>query len=99
MGERPQWRGKDEAGEKGQLFVLASELAPGVEGRRQRLEEKEKLLLSAGVVFPSEDSWREKGMAVVMMAEETCEIPGDYGNLPVTPSGATEGSTEPVGWL
>ena len=61
MAERAQWQSVQEEQERQQFFVLASELEPGPEGRKQRLEEKVKMLLSAGVVFPGEGSWEEQG--------------------------------------
>jgi hypothetical protein len=51
MAERVQWGREAEGVERMGLFVLASELEPGLEGRRQRLEEKLRMLLSAGVLL------------------------------------------------
>lgn len=61
MAERAQWQRVQEEQERKQFFVLASELDPGPEARRQQLEEKMKMLLSAGVVFPGEGSWEDQG--------------------------------------
>jgi hypothetical protein len=101
MSQTPDSRSSSQDPPVEGLFHLATELEAGPEGARRRLEEKGKLLLSAGVVFPSGDRWRDEGMAIAMAAGDECpddEPPGDYGNLPVTPSGATEGSTARVGW-
>ena len=92
MAEVPQRRREGEEDEKNRLFVLASELEPGVEGRRRRLEEKEKLLLSAGVVFPGEGEWEDEGAAMVMMAGGF--EPDGYDAMPVSPGGATSGSRQ-----
>ena len=82
MAERAQWGREAEGVGRTGLFVLASELEPGLEGRRRRLEEKLRLLLSAGVLLSSgcEESPRDES--------EICGPPPAYpqGVFPATGS-------------
>ena len=77
-------------------FRLAAELEQGEDALRQRQQEKERILLSAGVVFPSEGGWGQR-RGVAMTADDFCEIPPPYLDLPVGPGGSTSGSTGRLG--
>jgi len=72
------------------LFHLATELDAGVEAFRRRLEEKEQMLMSAGVIFPGESPWRDRWAEIMMLADQGGT--GNYGDIPVGPTGDCDGS-------
>jgi len=79
------------------LFYLVSELDLSEEGRRRRQEEKRRILLSAGVLLPTMESWDDPEMAVVMTAD-TCEIPPSPSYREgISRTGGTTGSTRRSG--
>jgi len=77
------------------LFDLGRELEAGPEGTRRRLEEKERVLASAGVIFPSTDGWSDRELALLMTAGVCIpdDGPHNYGDSLVKPSGSTDGFT------
>ena len=56
----------------------------------QRLEEKGRMLASAGVLFPSADSWEDRELAILMMADISPSYPGG-----VSPRGGSTDSPAP----
>lgn len=67
MAETTGWRRESEESVAGRLFDLACELDASEEGRRRRLEEKERMLVSAGVLLPGAEPADEQ-VSIQMMA-------------------------------
>jgi hypothetical protein len=88
MSQTPEQWSPERLVEK--LFHLASELSSDPEAVRERREEKRRMLLSAGVLFPSEESWEERGLGMMMMADINPSYPGG-----VSPRGGTGDSAVP----
>jgi hypothetical protein len=66
MAEVTGWLKREEEGGASCVFRLASEFDGSEEGRRQREQERRRLLASAGMVFPPTDGQQEgEGMALM----------------------------------